>query len=980
MALSSASATPAWRLAAAFLLLLLGPIAASPAKEVAIITTIPTNVNFNNTVTDPKLVYVIKPQDVQVSVRLGQEPPKPSGPICGAVVNGRALPACPSVPARFEAAAVGECPAGSFFDLGKWECWKCPPGYKRSLYAIDSDKGCTKEDPSVKGKLGPATYRGPLCPAGTFHDPIRGGECWTCPPGYRRSLAHIDADNACYIPAGERFARAIRHQRTIWPHDCKDGRFHDIWDGGSCWSCPGGYRRTGNHIADHNACVQGYGEQHARATVAKQAKCEAGEFHDVKLPGGKIDYATGGGCYTCPKEPVQWDRTGNPVDGPAACSLGAGYQLSKGELVSPLTCKAGQIFDLVNLTADDIRTRPELKGRNQQPIASGTCWSCPAGYARGTAHVKSGEACMPKTIGWYTVPFEEPGLFGLPGASAVLLDITRRHPALIQTAIQTTAAAVAKANNQPVDALLAKEKEIFATNPQNSTAAAGAVFVRLLAALADPAKASAAEKQLVESFRQYVIKRRTYVAQNALEQYNVWKETDDHYRRERSKGPQTMQMMLDYGTVPPDFSQLALLGSVGAGVAGQAVGVAVGSLPVVGEVIGVALSAAGNGFADFSKPGDAVKFLGRQAAEIAVGKAAEQAVQMLAKATARKLTQDAIALGLARGAPQAATRVLAAAGGAGPQLIIGSSLMILSIAIDQVNDINNAYPKLLTSLATAKADPNLARLAVSEDGLAELLTYWSYAIGGESQMAADVRAAFADAAKIATGVSAPTSAPAANAWRQMPGAAVDIGMGANGSLWVVGANAVPGGFGVYRWNGQGWDDMRGGAVRIDVDPQGNAWVANDKGEMFRFANNAWHKLPGLAKDIGVGPTAIWHIGTNPVAGGFGIYRWTNNAWQDMKGGAVRIDVDPQGNAWVVNDKGDIFRWTGSAWAGVPGKARDIGIGGDGSVFVLGPDNTVHKWNGSTWIKRDGLLSEITVDAKGVPFGVNGAKQIWMGYP
>ena len=41
----------------------------------------------------------------------------------------------------------------------------------------------------------------------------------------------------------------------------------------------------------------------------------------------------------------------------------------------------------------------------------------------------------------------------------------------------------------------------------------------------------------------------------------------------------------------------------------------------------------------------------------------------------------------------------------------------------------------------------------------------------------------------------------------------------------------------------------------------------------------WKQLPGSGNDIGVGANgAVWAIGTNPTAGGYGIFRWNGNDW------------------------------------------------------------------------------------------------------
>ena len=224
-------------------------------------------------------------------------------------------------------------------------------------------------------------------------------------------------------------------------------------------------------------------------------------------------------------------------------------------------------------------------------------------------------------------------------------------------------------------------------------------------------------------------------------------------------------------------------------------------------------------------------------------------------------------------------------------------------------------------------------------------------------------------------------------WKQLPGTGNDIGVGANGAAWLVGTNPVPGGFGIYRWNGSAWDTMPGGAVRIDVDPQGNPWVVNNTGAIYQWSYGTWKQVPGLARDIGIGANgAVWVIGTNAEVGGYGIFRWAAiaNTFEKISGSALRIDVDPAGNAWVVNNKNEIFRYTMTkvigmslpAFVQVPGSALDIGIGADGSVFIVGTDHGVYKWNGSSWIKRDGVLDSVSVDPKGNPWGVNSAKAIF----
>jgi hypothetical protein len=140
-----------------------------------------------------------------------------------------------------------------------------------------------------------------------------------------------------------------------------------------------------------------------------------------------------------------------------------------------------------------------------------------------------------------------------------------------------------------------------------------------------------------------------------------------------------------------------------------------------------------------------------------------------------------------------------------------------------------------------------------------------------------------------------------------PGLGVDVGVGADGSVWVVGTNPVPGGYGIYRWTGSTWATVPGGAVRIAVDPSGNSWVVNSAGNIFHWAGNNWSLYPGLARDVGVGADgSVWVVGTNPVPGGYGVWRLTLLGWSSVPGGGVAISVGPSGNPWIVDSAGKIY--------------------------------------------------------------------------
>ena len=225
-------------------------------------------------------------------------------------------------------------------------------------------------------------------------------------------------------------------------------------------------------------------------------------------------------------------------------------------------------------------------------------------------------------------------------------------------------------------------------------------------------------------------------------------------------------------------------------------------------------------------------------------------------------------------------------------------------------------------------------------------------------------------------------------WRPLPGRARDIGVGADGSVWIIGTKPIgaAGDFGIYKFIGNNWAGVNGGAVRIAVGPNGVPWIVNSAGQIFRREGDAWKPLPGRAKDIGVGADgSVWIVGTKPIgaAGDFGIYKLTGANWTSVDGGGVRIAVGPDGMPWIVNSAGQIFRRNGNSWKGLPGRGRDIGIGPNSSAWLVGTDRVgnaadfgIYGWDGASWKKSVGGGTGISVGPNAVPWIVNSAGSIF----
>jgi len=220
-------------------------------------------------------------------------------------------------------------------------------------------------------------------------------------------------------------------------------------------------------------------------------------------------------------------------------------------------------------------------------------------------------------------------------------------------------------------------------------------------------------------------------------------------------------------------------------------------------------------------------------------------------------------------------------------------------------------------------------------------------------------------------------------WKDLPGLAKDIAIGADGTAWVIGTNAAYGGFTIHRWDGGNWPAVDGGAVRIAVAPDGHPWVVNDANEIYERVGNVWKIRPGSAKDISVGADgSVWVVGTNPMNGGFGIYRWNGRDWDAIDGGGVRIAVTQHGMPWVVNDAGAIYRripglpGRPAHWELVPNRtATDIAMGPGDTVWVTGTD-TVQDGHSLYWTD-DGSGRWSQIDGGAVAIAADNRNEPWI---
>src|SRR5438445_13899490 len=95
-------------------------------------------------------------------------------------------------------------------------------------------------------------------------------------------------------------------------------------------------------------------------------------------------------------------------------------------------------------------------------------------------------------------------------------------------------------------------------------------------------------------------------------------------------------------------------------------------------------------------------------------------------------------------------------------------------------------------------------------------------------------------------------------WRQIPGKALSLSIGADGSVWHIGTGVAGDGLGIFQWTGSAWHQVEGAGVGVAVAPDGTPWHWNLFGHIFKREENNWRQMPGLARHIGIGPDgSVW---------------------------------------------------------------------------------------------------------------------------
>jgi hypothetical protein len=221
-------------------------------------------------------------------------------------------------------------------------------------------------------------------------------------------------------------------------------------------------------------------------------------------------------------------------------------------------------------------------------------------------------------------------------------------------------------------------------------------------------------------------------------------------------------------------------------------------------------------------------------------------------------------------------------------------------------------------------------------------------------------------------------------YRLLPGAARDIAIGADGSVYIVTFDG-----GLARWsNGRNaFISFEGQFMRIAVTPDGKPWGITTKGEVFRNDGTLWRLVRNIvAQDI-----AIAYNGTVMVADAQNTiqkYDPASGLFSRIPGDGdappptgARLTLNPKGEPWTLDANGYVSRCDRSPCERLPARARDIGVGPEGSVIILDTSRILRRWNESAheFQRMDSIadpVDALAVGPRGKPWLLSISSQVW----
>lgn len=756
------------------------------------------------------------------------------------------------------------------------------------------------------------------CPKGSFFD-VGTWSCYSCPSGYNRNARSVTHPMACDKAVTPQTASA----KYVGKKKCPSGSILDMRNGGECWTCPSGLGRTAVGIDQWNACGM-IGKKAASATFRGRSCPVEGSFADPR---------NGGECWVCPPG---YDRTGNAVTADKACKKVLDFKPAN--KAAALTCEPGQHFDFID---------------------GGTCWSCPEGSDRTMSSVKSTKACRNKKMKWVTPTREMYGLFGLgDGADEILAEMIAAR-----TEIDDVVKEAATNGKVSQDVALKTAWDVIDTQPWESSYLATLLAKRAIDAARKPvSQRSAAEKDLVDTVSKLFQWNRQFIAYQAKQAHENWTRASRLFYEARSKEMGAANIYSDSMVTPPDYNEL---------IANTIQGTA-------------AVSMAGSVAAGAFLPKFAYMFPYKQVAI--------KVIQSAGSNPSAFLTTGGGGMSGVAGAAAAPLAITMAIG------------VIVTMEIDKYAKLEKAEGEIRQAIEIANRPVDLALMLQQKNGKDEFWAHWSTVLSDKTPPSAYFKTRLAayksgtadksSASGTAGTTGGPISFPTINMgssvdvtapkptsgsnWLSVPGEALDIARGDDGTTYIVSTEKLPNGFKVYQRakTAKAWTLLSStGATRIAASGH-EAWIVNSVGNVYSQMGTGWVPVRApVAQDIGASAKGVWLVGVDGR-----IYHRVGKGWQPAAGSALRIDADSNGRPWIVDKQGDVYVHDNNLkWQRVAGaSALDVAVDQPGLAHIVGKDGSIYVWDAKSnkWVplSKGGDHSAIAVGG-GQVWSVNATNQI-----
>ena len=813
--------------------------------------------------------------------------PSSAKPVCGGIEpNGKLQKACENKPGQLMGAPVVSCPAGQIYDLEA--CWVCPPGFVRSADSIATKTAChrvTNKDIFSDVKRASKLSNTNFCPAGSFFDLHNGGGCWSCPSGYRRTVFPVHEDKACEkgsLIDGLQWIPANFQSATCGT----DGAFFDLIDGGSCWTCPKDYKRTTFPVNNNKAC----GRPLFETKPAKQ----------IKKAGCKI---YGDNAFWDPKK-----TTGTVI---------------------------------------------------------GSCWQCPSNHERSLFPVDSNQACNAPTIAWDMPKLPQKGVFLLDGAAEVAIALIKERTKLEKVAIDL-GKEIGLNRQEAIDDLWREISQY----PEENLALRYVMLKHILNISLDnktTVVASSPEGRLIRSFENFISGYKVYLAQESLIAYDNWflarKTALKKRQEEDAKHMRSNMLMLfsDQMPVPPDFRQV---------IARSALINMAAATPTIALFSSNYVKVNDGSLADQmirrifnNRTEDLTKEVRNSLAEEFSKKATDQSTD-LGKAARKAFGESDEIVAVAKnlsGAMDDVAKTAAKAGSkglsagklaskmlslSGPQIAFEFFILAFEAELTKNIDKADARPILERYLQQAKNyRPSLRTISQNKDEAPKIFSYWALAATGNAKPTASLLAQIKKASDENLAKHELMSDPLVFqtkdwTWYNVAGNAAQISSGISGDVWHVSKNGD-----VYTANiksDKKWQKTKiSNAVKVAALPTGKAVFILDKdGSMSILNAGKRQKIPGWAADITVNSEGLkWHVGGNNS-----IYTENQNGnWRRVNGPrAIKIAAGPGDIAWIIDTENNLHYHFAGKWTNVNKKAKDVALGANGAVWITGMNNNAYR--------------------------------------